>query len=60
MQMLYFTYSQAGAKRRARVLIPLGDLLHQDILTNIAESKVVKILYHGRSMVMVVMRMRET
>ena len=32
---------------RARVLISLGDLLHQGILMNIAESKVVQILCHG-------------
>ena len=39
---------RAHAKRRARVLIPLGDLLHPGILTSIAESKVVQILCHGR------------
>ena len=33
-------FSRAGAKRRARVLNPLGTLLHPGILTNIAESKV--------------------
>ena len=41
---LYIFYLQAGAK----ALIPLGDLLHPGILTNIAESKVVQILCHGR------------
>ena len=35
-------------KTRARVLIPLGDLLHPGILTNIGESKIVQILCHGR------------
>ena len=35
-------------KRRDRVLIPLGDLFHPGILTNIGESKVVQILCHGR------------
>ena len=40
--------SRAGAKRRARVLIPLGDLLHPGILTNIKKSKVARTLCHGR------------
>ena len=33
---------QAGAKLNARIQIPLEDLLHPGILTNIAESKVVQ------------------
>ena len=40
--------SPSRTKRRVRVLIPLGDLLHPGILMSIAESKVVQILYHGR------------
>ena len=49
VQNLYFllasdSFSWAGTKQCARVLILLGDLLHPSILTNIAESKVVKIL----------------
>ena len=31
-------YPRACAKRRARVLIPLGYLLHQGVLANIVES----------------------
>ena len=44
----FFIYSRAGEKRRARILIPLGDLSHSGVLTNIAESKVVQVLCHGR------------
>ena len=50
--------SRAGAKRRARLLIPLEDLSHPGILTNIVESKVVQ-MDVGRSMVMAVLRMRK-
>ena len=47
MQLIDFHNSRAGAKRGARVVIPLGDLLHPGILANIAESKVAQILCHG-------------
>ena len=33
LYMQVYHYPQAGAERRARVLIPLGDLLHPGILT---------------------------
>ena len=48
----------SGAERHARVLIPHGD--HKKytrvLWQNIAEFKVIQILYHGRWMILLVMR----